>query len=361
MAMLSWLFKKSPEAAEATCTVNFADGRAPVAVARNGFLLASALEAGVPWPHNCKVGTCGQCKARVVGGRIRPAMDFALSPLTAEELGQGYVLACQSRVREDILVDVALPAAAPAVVRREAVIRSAVELSPGVMQLRLELDAPLVFMAGQYVDLGLRGFDAVRSYSLCESPQPGGVREVSFLIRRLPGGVFSERLFSQAVTGQRMHLRGPYGTPSSVPQIGDVVGVAGGTGLAPMLSLMGERLARGAAGSFTLFLGLRSQEDTFAQQVLTPFLARFGARVRVQTWLSEEPAGSAWDGPRGLVTQALRDDLVAKLKPEAAYLCGAAGLVHGARDRLVALGLPVDRIHADAFSPSGGDTAQVAA
>ena len=348
--MLGWLNRKGAAQAGRTCTVTFADGHEPLPVPRDAFLLASALEAGLPWPHNCKVGTCGQCKTRVVSGRIRPAMDFALSPLTADELRQGYVLACQSRVREDLLVDVPLPFAAGAIVRRGAVVQRADRLTPDVMHLTLTLDAPLVFAAGQYVDIGLHGADAVRSYSLCEAPRPQGLLEVSFLIRRLPGGRFSERLFAEAAPGRRLHLRGPMGVPSTLNPVDDAIGVAGGTGLAPMLSLMADRLSRDARSRFTLFLGLRSQADNFGGPLLAPLRAQHPGRIDVEVWLSDEPADSSWAGARGLVTEALQ-----QLPPRTrgAFLCGNAGMVHAARDRLLALGLPSDRIHADAFSPSG--------
>ena len=357
--MFTWMRKRRPEAAGGGCTVSFVDGHAPLSVPRDAFLLASALDAGVPWPHNCKVGTCGQCKARIVSGRIKPAMDFALSPLTADDLRQGYVLACQSRVREDVLVEVPLPASAPAVVRREAVVQSADCPAPDVMHLRLALDAPLVFVAGQYVELGLHGFDAMRSYSLCEAPQREGLREVSFLIRRLPGGRFSERLFADAAPGRRMHLYGPMGSAAALPPAASACGVAGGTGLAPMLSLMADRLSRDAQARFTLFLGLRSQADTFAQPLLAPLLERHPGRITVHTWLSDEPAGSDWTGPRGLVTEALT---AGAIDAAGAFLCGNAGMVYAARDRLLALGLPAERIHADAFAPSGqAEPARVAA
>jgi len=355
--MFAWLRRRGgaePAATPATpCSVRFADGRPPLQVPRGAKLLDAALAAGLPWPHNCQVGTCGACKTRVLDGRVQPMMDFALSPLTAEELQAGFVLACQSRVREDLQVDVPLAAAAPAVVRRQAEVREARRVATDVMHLHLALDAPLDFAAGQYVHLALPGLDAVRAYSICDAPQPGGLRALSLLIRRLPGGRFSETLFNTAAPGAALQLQGPYGSAAPLDPDLPILGVAGGTGLAPMLSLVRDRLSRSAQARFTLLLGLRSQADDFATPLLAPLQQAFPGRVQVQLWLSDEPAGSAWTGARGLVVDGITAQLLQASGAAGAFLCGNAPMVAAARERLRGLGMAAAAIHADAFAPSG--------
>ena len=73
-------------------------------IKKNELLLLAALEQGVDYPHNCRVGTCGSCKTQLVEGRISPMVDFALSPLTNAQLQDGYVLACQAKVRGDLTI-----------------------------------------------------------------------------------------------------------------------------------------------------------------------------------------------------------------------------------------------------------------
>jgi toluene methyl-monooxygenase electron transfer component len=357
--MLAWLRKRGAEVAQTQCVVTFADGRPAFSVPKESLLLAAALSAGQAWPHNCKVGTCGTCKTRVLSGRIKPMMDFALSPLTAEELRDGYVLACQSRVRENLTVDVSFDEQRPAIVHCQAEVTAANLLSPDVMQLHLTLDAPLLFEAGQYVDLSFFDSDIVRSYSLCEAPQPLGLDKVSFLIRRLQGGKFSERLFDEVVAGGRMLLHGPFGATADVPTAARVLALAGGTGLAPMLSLMRDRLSRSEAAQFTLMLGLRSQADTFAQHLLEPLILKYPGRITVQTWLSDEPTASEWSGARGLVTKGLTLNNFEIHAFEGAFLCGNSAMVQAARARLLALGVNEKNIHADAFSPSGSKSLSV--
>jgi toluene methyl-monooxygenase electron transfer component len=358
--MLAW-FKRKP-ADDGLCRVRVQGTGQTFTVPRDTFLLGGALAQGLAYPHNCRVGTCGECRTRLVEGKVKPMIDFALSPLTADELKAGCILACQSKVRGDLVIDVELGARpAPAVVTRQATVAQADVLPGDVLSLRLALDAPLHFEAGQYADLSIAGSDAVRScsrsYSFCDTPAAGGLREVSFLVKRLPGGRFSERLFSLARPGLAMQLQGPFGQMGVADADAHAVCVAGGTGLAPMLSILGDRLARSQRARYTLLVGLRSQRDHFAGQLLDALMQRAGGRIDVRVVLSDEPAGSPWPGARGLVTEVLAEALAeaaAQGRPAtAAFLCGGEAMVHAARARLIELGLAAEAIHADAFAPSG--------
>ena len=70
-------------------------------------LLKTALDAGLAWPHDCRVGSCGTCKCKLVGGKITPTSDFAYT-LEADEMQNGYILACQTRLKKNIKVEVEL-------------------------------------------------------------------------------------------------------------------------------------------------------------------------------------------------------------------------------------------------------------
>ena len=322
---------------------------------RDGFLLMSAIDQGLAYPHNCRVGTCGTCKTKLVSGKIKPMMDFALSPLTGPELREGYILACQSKVRGDLVIEVALGSEAVLpVVTRQARVVVADRLAGDVMSLQLALDQPLVFAAGQYADLAIDGLDARRSYSFCDRPQAAGNEQVSFLVKRLPGGLFSERLFADARPGLSMTLNGPHGLLGAADAHADAVCVAGGTGLAPMLSILRDRLARSDRSRYQLLFGVRSLQDHFAEALLDELERESQGRVRVTVVLADEPSSSAWAGARGLVTELITADSVQSLPARAAFLCGAQGMVDAAQRKLVALGLAADAIHADGFAPSGG-------
>lgn len=326
-------------------------------IKRNDLLLKSAIEQGVDYPHNCRVGVCASCKTRLVSGRVSPMVDLALSPLTNEEIEAGYVLACQAKVRGDLVVEARLGHHALIPVKTVSARVSRWHKLPGdVIDLRLKLDAPVYFHAGQYCTIAESGSFTRRSYSYYDVPPadrgaPAG--EVGFLIRRLPGGRFSEWLFEQDRTGTKFWIEGPYGIMGVDDVDADGLCVAGGTGLAPILSIVGDRLRKSNKAKFTIVFGVRTQGDVFADAHLRRLLASAGDRVRVVTILSHEPAGSDWAGPRGLVTDALTPALGVDFKSTAAFICGNLGMVEAVERRLVGLGVDPERIHADKFIPSG--------
>ncbi|MCC2658765.1 MAG: hypothetical protein K0Q76_3873 [Panacagrimonas sp.] len=326
-------------------------------VKRNDLLLKAAIEQGVDYPHNCRVGVCGSCKTRLVSGRVSPMVDLALSPLTNEQIEAGYVLACQAKVRGDLVVEARLGHHALIPVKTvPARVSRWVKLPGDVIDLRLKLDTPVYFHAGQYCTIAESGSFTRRSYSYYDVPPPedgAPAAEVGFLVKRLPGGKFSEWLFEQDRTGTKFWIEGPYGIMGIDDVDTDGVCVAGGTGLAPILSIVGDRLRRSKSARFTIVFGVRTQKDVFANAQLQQLLAEGGDRVRLVTILSHEPAGSDWTGARGLVTAALTQDLGVDYSRTAAFICGNLGMVEAVEKRLTELGVDPERIHADKFVPSG--------
>ena len=326
-------------------------------LARNDLLLKAAIAQGIDYPHNCRVGVCGTCKTRLVSGRVSPMVDLALSPLTNAEIEAGYVLACQAKVRGDLVVEARIGHHALLPVRMVPAKVVRWHRLPGdVIDLRLALDEPVAYHAGQYCTIAESGSFTRRSYSYYDAPPEGegaAASEVGFLVKRLPGGRFSEWLFEKDRTGTRFWIEGPYGVMGVDDLERDGLCVAGGTGLAPILSIVADRLRRSATAKFTIVFGVRTQQDVFANDRLRDLLARHGARVRLVTILSHEPEGSDWTGARGLVTAALTPELGVDYASTAAFICGNLAMVEAVERRLRALGVPAGRIHADRFVPSG--------
>lgn len=327
-------------------------------VGRNELLLLSALGRGIDYPHNCRVGVCGSCKTKLISGKIRPMIDFALSPLTNAELEAGYILACQSKVHSDLEIEVKIGNHTPPPVQTVASHVVGWRQLPGeVVDLRLRLDEPLPFEAGQYCSLAESGSFVRRSYSIYDPP-PGeeGATELGFMVKRLPGGAFSEWLFNEDRVGTKIWIEGPFGVMGVHDDDLDRDGlcVAGGTGLAPVLSIVADRLARSDKARFTILFGARTQADRFAEPWLEALVAQAPDRVRVVTILSDEPADSDWEGPRGLITEPLQvGDLGIDFGTTAAFVCGALPMVQAVEALLIERGVNPDRIHADKFLPTG--------
>lgn len=322
---------------------------------RDELLLLSALNQGVNYPHSCRVGTCGRCKTRLVSGKISPLVDFALSPLTNRDLKDGYILACQAKVRSDLEIEVGL------IDHRVTLPLSVVGeisgwrvLPGGVIDLRIALDEPLAFQAGQYAALAVSGSFVRRSFSFYDAP-PGleGAREVGFLVKHLPGGRFSGWLAARDRCGVRIWVEGPFGQMGLDDTPRHALCVAGGTGIAPILSIAEDRLQRFPTEGVTVVFGVRAQADLFALDRLERLSRLAPGRIRVVPILSHEPAGSGWSGARGLVTAALDPGLGIDWGRASAFVCGALPMVEAVEARLTALGLPRGRIHADKFEPSG--------
>lgn len=326
-------------------------------VRRNDLLLKAALEQGVDYPHNCRVGVCGQCKTKLISGRVSPMVDLALSPLKNEEIEAGYVLACQAKVRGPLVVEAKLGhhALLPVKTVPSRVVRWQ-RLAGDVIDLRLALDEPVHFNAGQYCTIAESGSFTRRSYSYYDvPPEDAGApaSEVGFLVKKLPGGRFSEWLFEKDRTGTKFWVEGPFGIMGVDDPDRDGLCVAGGTGLAPILSIVGDRLRKSAVAKFTIVFGVRTAHDVFANDRLAQLLSAYPDRVRLVTILSHEPAGSAWTGARGLVTAALTPELGVNFGEVSAFLCGNLAMVEAVEKQLVGLGVLSDRIHADRFVPSG--------
>lgn len=326
-------------------------------VRRNDLLLKGAIAQGVDYPHNCRVGVCGTCRTRLVSGRVSPMVDLALSPLSNDEIRDGYVLACQAKVRSDLVVEARIGHHALLPVKTVSARVSRWQPLPGdVIDLRLKLDTPVQFYAGQYCTLAESGSFTRRSYSYYDVPPADAAapaEEVGFLVKRLPGGRFSEWLFERDRSNTRFWVEGPYGIMGVDEPDRDGLCVAGGTGLAPILSIVGDRLRRSTTTRFTIVFGVRTSDDIFANDRLQHLLWAYPDRLRLLTVLSHEPATSAWSGPRGLVTAMLTPDLGVDFAQVAAFICGSLGMVEAVEQKLVGLGVAPERIHADKFVPSG--------
>jgi ferredoxin-NADP reductase len=160
-------------------------------------------------------------------------------------------------------------------------------------------------------------------------------------------------LFAENRGGTKIWLEGPFGQMGVAADERDGVCIAGGTGLAPILSIVADRLARTRHARFTIVFGARDAGSLFAMDRLQQLQAAAPKRVTVLPILSHEAIGSAWQGRRGLVTAALDATLGIDFAATAAFVCGSLPMVEAVEARLAMLGVPRERIHADKFLPTG--------
>ncbi len=320
-------------------------------------LLSSALEAGLRWPHDCRVGSCGTCRCTLKQGQVKELSDFAYV-LTQEELQSGMILACQSALRNDIVVEVDLLEDTEQTVNvtsHEGVIHKINPLTHDIVELVIKTADifPRTARAGQYAEVSTGHIDAPRSYSFARAPENEADQEITFFVRRVPGGKFTEWLFAEDRAGEPVVVTGPYGSFWLRPGECPIVCVAGGSGLAPIKALLESALNDGAEREVLFLFGARTQRDLYCLDVMEQLQRDWKGKFEFVPVLSEEPDGSGWEGARGFVTDYLQRAYVdtgkVDLSESQGYLCGPPPMVDAATALMDAAGMAKEDIHFDKF------------
>lgn len=318
-------------------------------------LLEAALAAGVAFPHSCTVGTCASCKCRLVSGSIKPAMNFGYT-LSKEELDAGYILACQTKLTSDAVLEVdAAGADAPPPETFKGKVTARMPLTQDILAVTVALDRPMRYAAGQFATLRV-GDLPPRSYSFADPPERAGRSEVSFFIRLTPGGAFTEPLFAGALDTLPFEVEGPHGGFFLRPGDGPMVCVAGGSGLAPLMSLLLDARKNNIRRPCILLFGARTRADLYKTEEIETLAQTWLADFRFAPVLSAEPEGSTWSGLRGFVTDVLDGVLPSVLGEDAprahAYMCGPPPMIDHAVTVLTKAGVGIGNVHYDKFTDS---------
>src|SRR3990172_5224153 len=222
-------------------------------------ILDAALKHGRSFPYGCRNGQCGTCKARVLQGDLTYG-NKRISALTEAEQREGWCLPCQARARSDVTLQIReIDRGAEQEIRTlPARVARLQRLCHDVMGIWLQLPKSerLAFRAGQYIDILMRDGHQ-RSFSLANPPHDDALLELH--VRRYPGGVFSGYAFERLREKELLRIRGPYGQfflrdDSTRP----FVFVAGGTGFAPLKSILEHAFVRELPQPMTLYWGLRA-------------------------------------------------------------------------------------------------------
>jgi len=355
--MLKALFgKKAPSHNR----VHIASHDLEFAVPRGRTLLESAQEAGIGFPHDCKVGTCGTCRYELLTGEISELASSAVA-LTATELARGWRLACQSIPRGDLAISLPglISEVGPPPSVFEGQIMGLRALTHDIVEIQIQLARPLAFVAGQYADLEVEGIKGARSYSFAAWAAEGLTTQPCFHVRKVPGGAFTEWLFSGDRIGSHLMLRAPQGRFRLQKGDGPIVCIGGGSGLAPLKCILEQAAKMNCERSVTLLYGARSQRDLFCLDEIAGLASKWPSSFRFVPVLSLEDAASSWTGARGLVVDLL--DKVRDLSESQAYLCGPPPMVDAAEAALLKNGVPAEAIFADRFFDRSQPAASAAA
>ena len=330
-------------------SVNVGEQGTPCIVRQGETMLEALLRNGIDYPHGCTSGVCGMCKSRLVSGKVELAQYYP-SVLSDEEREAGLTLVCCAEPLSDCTVSpIQADMLLPSVTTMSARISRVERLTHDICRICLVLHhgRPFHFLAGQYVLLSTEALPA-REFSMANLP---GSPEMEFFIRRIPGGVFTEFIFERARVGQAFVVTGPYGLAFlREGHIGPMLAVAGGSGLAPVLSIVRTALIYGMTQSIRLFVGVRAERDVFLEQELIELQAKY-QNLLVMFALSDPEEAS--ERPAGLVHEVLATRLAGEeLVDCRAYVAGPPVMVEAVSKVLIQQGLSASSCHADPFLTS---------
>lgn len=310
-------------------------------------VLETALAKGIAYPHDCTVGTCGTCRSRLISGKVEAITPFGYT-LSREELEQGYILACQALAKSDLTVEVDLEAPGQPQPRTvPARLVEAVDLTHDIKRVSWETAEPVRYRAGQYMNVSWPGAPGHRSYSFSAAPGEAGLNRLTSFIRKVPGGAFTELLFSGAASGLEFTLDAPHGQFWLREGSGPILMVGGGSGLSPLMSVLEDALARGIARDVILLFGARGLRDLYCSDEIEALRARWPARFAYWPVLSEESV----EGFReGFVTAHIAAALTDLGPGATAYMCGPPAMIDAGVAALAAQGIALDAIHYDKFT-----------
>ncbi|NVK43563.1 MAG: 2Fe-2S iron-sulfur cluster binding domain-containing protein [Oceanospirillaceae bacterium] len=313
-------------------------------------ILDAALRQGVWLPFACGHGTCATCKVQVLDGEadLGDASPFALMDMERDE---GKVLVCCARPESDMVIeadiDVDPDFAGHPVQDFEGSVVEIRDLSPTIKGIRLALDRPMAFQAGQYINLQIPGVEGTRAFSIANAPSDG--QHVELHVRQVPGGLGTTWLHQQLQVGDSLPLSGPLGqffVRKSDDQ--DMIFIAGGSGLSSPQSMILDLLEEGDGRQIHLFQGARNIGELYNREIFET-LAREHDNFHYIPALNAPEDGDDWSGFTGFVHEAVKHHFGNRFSGHKAYLCGPPPMIDAAISTLMQGRLFERDIHMERF------------
>jgi propane monooxygenase reductase subunit len=325
-------------------------------------LLNAAFRQGVALPHGCKEGQCSACKCVLTDGET-DMLRYSTFALNDSEKDSGHILLCRARAYSDLAIellnyDEELLSRSIAVKTFRGAVTRIASLTHDIRNIEIELEAPLKFWAGQYVDITVTtqgGETITRSFSMANPPVQA--KRLEFIIKKYPDGKFSGELDSGGVRlGAAVSVVGPYGTCFRRDgRDGPMILVGAGSGMSPVWAILNDHINSGEKRSVYFFYGARTRADLFYLDEIET-LRRAHPEVAFIPVLSHANDDPDWRGERGFVHERVGAMLKELALDGAAdvYACGPPPMIDALQPVLFMSGFESERVFFDRFTTSSG-------
>jgi len=329
--------------------VNNTNSGANFIVNQGESVLNAALRQGVMLPYSCKNGTCGSCKGTLESGEVHYPFHPPMA-LSREEMAQGGALLCQAEPLEDLIIRVReIEAVRDIQVRKmPARVIEKTLMAPDVMLIKIKLPEAqrLQFLAGQYLEI-LVPDGKRRAFSIASPPQSEDIIELH--IRHVEGGGFTGWVFDELKERDILRLEAPLGTffirndKTERPMIM----MGGGTGFAPLKSMMEDLLAHHDKRPVHLFWGAKNLAELYMHEQVQQWAEQHD-HIRYTSALTEPGNDNPDDSFEGLVHAAVLQQYP-ELSSFDIYMSGPPAMIDAGRSAFLENGAEKRRIFFDSF------------
>ncbi|MDD3146240.1 MAG: 2Fe-2S iron-sulfur cluster binding domain-containing protein [Candidatus Riflebacteria bacterium] len=326
------------------------DGEKSFRVEGGASLLTTLSSQKLFLPSGCGGrGSCGTCKCKVLEGG-GPLLPTETPYLNDEERKNNVRLSCQIKVKNNVKIQV--PEELLSIKEFSTVIEKITDFTHDIKGLRFKLPEgeSIKFKAGQFANLFSKPYDDIReetsrAYSISSAPKDN--RALELIIRYVPNGMVTTYVFKHLKEGDPVKLIGPFGDFFLRDTNREIVCIAGGSGLAPIRSIILDMIDRGINNrKTTFFFGAVGVKDLY-------YVDEFKAIEKQHPWFRFVPALSRDDSDhpytKGLITDVVASNY-GDMKEIEAYLCGSPGMIDACEKVLTGKGMPKTQIFYDKFS-----------
>lgn len=314
-------------------------------------LLSTLNEQKIFLPSACGGrGSCGFCKCKVSAGG-GPLLPTEKPFLSAEEIKDNIRLACQVKVKEDIEIEI--PSEIFNIKKFKAKVSKIIPLTYDIKELTLDLIEPktIEFKAGQYMQLTSPKYGKIkqsvsRAYSISSSPDKANF--IQLIIRKVPDGICTTWIHDYLQEGEIVELTGPFGNFYIRDTQADMIFVAGGSGKAPIKSMLEFLAKRKSPRRMGYFFGARQRKELYYTELFEE-LEKELPNFRYFPVLSQPTEACNWEGRCGYVMPFF-DEFIQDPRNTEAYLCGSPGMIKAVTSDLIKRGVPEEKIYYDSFA-----------